>query len=173
MLHFGIIATIIIENVYHFMDVVIPDRSTIKWKKSDNLSRGLVSTVSLFMVMVVVMRLTIFTDLHFIHDFFYISLRLNILSICSVSLLLCGTHIRQRTINYSKSLGFSYKPAPNLFAGFLLNRARRRDWASGLRYGGIPSFAFRIRVMVSFLLAPWNGSAPVNISNWKKNIDKN
>uniref|UniRef100_A0A0B7BBY5 Uncharacterized protein n=1 Tax=Arion vulgaris TaxID=1028688 RepID=A0A0B7BBY5_9EUPU len=45
-------------------------------------------------------------------------------------------------------------PEPNLFAGFRLKRARNKLCASGLKKGGMPNFAFRICVIVSFLLAP-------------------
>ena len=57
-----------------------------------------------------------------------------------------------------------FGPDPSRFVGFLLKRARRRDWASGLRKVGIPSFALRIWFMVCFLSSPWNGNLPVNIS---------
>ena len=57
-------------------------------------------------------------------------------------------------------------PAPSLLEAFLLKRHLRSDCASMLRYGGIASFAFRIMLIVSFLLVPWNGSDPVSISNW-------
>lgn len=79
--------------------------------------------------------------------------------------------------------------SPRRLPGFLLNRLRSRDWASGLRNWGIPSLAleeqktmsvqrlryenqywgnkahFKIIVMVSLRSFPWNGSVPVSISN--------
>lgn len=79
--------------------------------------------------------------------------------------------------------------SPKRLPGFLLNRLRSRDWASGLRNWGIPSLAleeqktmsvqrlryenqywgnkahFKIIVMVSLRSFPWNGSVPVSISN--------
>lgn len=109
---------------------------------------------------------------------------------------------------------FSSWYQPSLLAGFLLNKALSRDWASALRNWGIPRRAlqgetegtrlklfhqiwreafctatddcvttgcrvglffhlknthFRIRFMVSLRSFPWNGSAPVSISNWETN----
>ena len=72
-----------------------------------------------------------------------------------------GKKIKKRNFKKKKSL----LPEHNRLAGFLLKSPLSKDWASGLRYSGIPNFAFSIWFIVSFRFSPWNGNWPVSISN--------
>lgn len=73
-----------------------------------------------------------------------------------------------KNINHTTIWKKECLPAPSLLAGLRLKSTRSKDWDSWDKNWGMPSLAFRIWVMVSLRLAPWNGRDPVSISNWQQ-----